>query len=97
MTQIVWRYLVDVIVEPVGKQQIPVTARWLAVCSGDRFREVVVRHIRIETRFDITEILCREGVWIVFRMAGYKGNTLIFAGKQVSIAIFCFGGISRSV
>ncbi len=53
--------------------------------------------IRIETRFDITEILCREGVWIVFRMAGYKGNTLIFAGKQVSIAIFCFGGDSRSV
>ena len=28
---------------------------------------------------------------IVFRMPGYKGNALIFAGKQVCIPIFRFG------
>ena len=28
---------------------------------------------------------------IVLRMSGHKGNAFIFAGKQVSIAILCFG------
>src|SRR6478609_7474416 len=57
VAQIVWRDLVDVIVEPVSKQQIAMAAPgcprfvlWIVL------REIVVRHVRVQTRFDITEI-----------------------------------------
>jgi hypothetical protein len=58
VAQIVRCNLVDVIVEPVGKQQISVATpgcprRVLRII----FREIVVRDIRIQTRFNVTKIL----------------------------------------
>ena len=58
VTQIIWRDLVDVIVEPVGKQQITVAAPGRArFVLRIVFREIVVRDIRIQTRFNVTKIL----------------------------------------
>lgn len=92
MAKIVRRNLVDVIVEPVGKQQISMTTPG---CPGRVlwivFREIVVRDIRIQTRFNVTKILCREGMRIVLRMAGNERDAFVFTGEQVGIAVFRFG------
>lgn len=55
------------------------------------FREIVVRDIRIQTRFNVTKILCREGMRIVLRMAGNERDAFVFTGKEVGIAVFRFG------
>jgi hypothetical protein len=92
VAQIVWRDLVDVVVEPVDEQQVA-----MAAPGGARFilrialREIVMRQFRTEASFHIAEIFIRQRVSIVFRVSGYKSNTFIFAGKQVGIALFCFG------
>ncbi len=91
MAKIVRRNLVDVIVEPVGKQQISMTTPLPEACFVDRFREIVVRDIRIQTRFNVTKILCREGMRIVLRMAGNERDAFVFTGEQVGIAVFRFG------
>ncbi|MNT50568.1 hypothetical protein D3C72_1874940 [compost metagenome] len=92
MSQIVWRDLVDVIIEPVGKQQITVAAPG---CSGRVlrivFREIIVRHFRAQACFNIAEKLACQRMGIVFRMTRDKGNTLVPAGKEISIAIFRLG------
>lgn len=91
MPQIVWRDLVDIVVQPVGKQQVSVTSP-----AGPRcvlwviMREIIGRYFRAEPRFHIAEKLPRQGIGIVFRMSGDEGNALIFAGKQIGIALFGF-------
>lgn len=88
MTQIVWRNLVDVIVKPVSEQQIAVAARWRAVCSAGRFvgnsYEVSQGSNRLPHRGNIH----LPGIGIVLRVAGDKGDALIFAGEQIRIALF---------
>ncbi len=89
MAQIVWCNLVDIIVKPVSKQQIAV-----APPGGARFvlrvvlRKIVVRNLWIQTGFHIAEIFACRGIGIVLRVAGNKGDALIFAGKQIRIALF---------
>ena len=89
--QIVWSDLVDVIVKPVCKQQIS-----MAAPGGSRFvlrivlREIIIRDVRTQAGFHIAEIFAGQSVGIVFRVAGHKGNSLIFAGKQVGITLFRF-------
>jgi hypothetical protein len=89
MAQIVWCNLVDVIVKPVSKQQIAVAAP-----GGARFvlrvvlRKIVVRNLRVQTGFHIAEIFACQGIGIVLRVAGDKGDALIFAGEQIRIALF---------
>lgn len=89
MTQIVWRNLVDVIVKPVSEQQIAVAAP-----GGARFVlrvvlwEIVMRYLRVQTGFHIAEIFTCQGIGIVLRVAGDKGDALIFAGEQIRIALF---------
>lgn len=88
MTQIVWRNLVDVIVKPVSEQQIAVAARWRAVCSAGRFvgnsYEVSQGSNRLPHRGNIH----LRGIGIVLRVAGDKGDALIFTGEQIRIALF---------
>lgn len=89
MTQIVWRNLVDVIVKPVSEQQIAVAAP-----GGARFVlrvvlwEIVMRYLRVQTGFHIAEIFTCQGIGIVLRVAGDKGDALIFTGEQIRIALF---------
>ena len=90
MTQIVWRDLVDVIVEPVSEQQISVAApgrpgRVLRIV----FWEVVVRDIRVKARLEISEKFGLEGIVKEFGMARDKGDKFV-TGEQVRIPVFRF-------
>ena len=68
----------------------------MASPGGARFvlrivlREIIVWNLGIEARFHIAEELAGQGVCIIFWMTGHEGDTLVFAGEQVGIALFRF-------
>ena len=76
MAQIEWRNLVDVVVEPVGEQQVavatPVARRQFRVV----LREVVERHLRVQAGLVVPMVLTRQRESVIFRMAGNKGRRL---------------------
>ena len=89
MPQIVWRDLVDVIIEPVGEQQIamaaPCRARFILRIVT---REVVIRHFRRQTGVHIPEVFASQRIGIIFRVARHKRDAFVFTAEQVCIAAF---------
>ena len=92
MAQIVWRDLIHVVVEPVSKEQIAVAAPGGARRFGRIvIREIVIRHARCQTCFNIAKVFAGKGQGVVFRMTCNKRDALVFTGEQVGVALFRFG------
>ncbi|SPZ54851.1 Uncharacterised protein [Serratia quinivorans] len=84
MTQIVWRDLVNIVVEPVGKQQMTMATPGGFWCEfGVIIGEVIQGYYRIKPSLVIATILTRQRQRIILRVSGNKRQRLSLLAKQI--------------
>ncbi len=91
MAQIKRRDLVNIVVQPVRKQQVTMAAPGRTRRQGRIvLREIVKRDFRLQTRIIIPVKFTCKGQRVIFRVPGYKGQPLVPARHQISAGCLRF-------
>ncbi len=90
--QLVRRLLIDVVVEPIGEEQMAVRPPTLCrSLLGVVIREVVARDFNRKTLVEIAEILVFESIAVILRVAHDKDLTAVIGYGDVGASLLRIG------